>query len=176
MWQRSEGFIKRGERAQLTQIEREREEQRPCCFPTPLSPPTHIFLSPLSRSRTHLRPHTVTGDLLIVLVHSREYHRSTKSEKWVTRGSCPVFLLFFFLEGGSYYFLSPKCGEASTVLCLTSQWIMVSLLLPFSLSPSLSPPLPRCVLDHWLTQYCLRLTAKGSRLCAKRLLTLAGAA
>lgn len=169
MWQWSEGFIKGGERAQLTEIKR--EKRSPCCFPTPLSPPTHIFFSPLSRMWTHLQPHAVTGDLLIVSVRSREYHRSTKSEKWVTRGSCPSF----FSEGGSYYLLSPECGEAPAVLCLTSQWIMFSLLLlPHSLT--LSTPLRRSVLDHWLTQYCLRLTAKGSRLRAKRLLTLAGAA
>lgn len=126
----------------------------------------------LSCSWTHLKPHTVTGDLLIVSVRSREYHRSTKSEKWVTRGSCPSF----FFGRGQLLFVFTRVWRGPR--CPLSHFSMDNGLPPSppSLSLTLSTPLPRSVLDHWLTQYCLRLTAKGSRLRAKRLLTLAGAA
>lgn len=136
------------------------------CFPTPLpisADNTYTSFSPLSlpHARTHLRPHTAMGDLPIVLVCVWEYHWGGKvghsrvlphflgaiicCHSSVARPRGP--LSHFSMDNGPH--LPPRH--------------------PFS--PSVCPS----VLDHWLTQYCLRLIAKGSRLGAKGLLTLASA-
>lgn len=133
------------------------------CFPTPLpisADNTYTSFSPLSlpHARTHLRP-WVTCRLFWCAFGS-----ITGGGKWVTRGSCPIFRELLFVV--------TRVWRGPAVLCLTSQWIMVPTSPPrHPFSPSVCPS----VLDHWLTQYCLRLIAKGSRLGAKGLLTLASA-
>lgn len=118
------------EKTQLTEIKREVEKNYTAhaAFPRPsLSLPTHTHLSLLAH--THTQPHTAMGDL------QSEVHQSTKSEKV---GHSRFLSHFFWV----LLFFLTQVWRGPNVLCLSSQWIMVSL--PLFSSPPLSLSLAVC--------------------------------
>lgn len=162
MLQRSERY-KRGENTADRDPERGEDELK------------HMLLShaPPCLCRHTSFSHTHTYSLTQLWVTCRSFRCAVGSitglltvKKWVTRGSCPIFL-------GAIICCHSSVTRPRRPL---SHFSMDNGFPPSPLHLSAPLSLSLSVLDHWLTQYCLRLIAKGSRLRAKRLLTLASAA
>lgn len=154
MLQRSERY-EMGENA--AEIQREvKMNWSTCCFPTPLpvSADTHLPAS-VSHTHTPTASHSYgwLGDHFGVQL---EYHWPTNVEKVGHLRVLPHFLR----EGGLLFVLT-RVWRGPDALCLTSQWIMVSLpLLSTSLPLSLSAR-PWPLVDSVLPQaHCQGLTTR----------------